>query len=262
MGCMKMGGTAVATGFEALLGTLAQRHIILPYFEASMMADNWPMSYQVTIDSSPYYGAGDGYFHPSTHALKGERELYYMMHPETAGLMVPEPNSIQRQMAFAMGSALHGVLQTHMEMMNLVRGPQDIEVEYINHEHHLRGRIDWICHLPNGQVLPVEMKTRTVSRFAWQNEPEPSWVAQLNLGMDSQDADLGILLMVEAGYPYRMQEFQIHRDRELLDGIYAKFDRVREAIARNEPPQYCCAPDSPTMKKCPARNLCWLKELA
>lgn len=252
----------MATGFDAILQRLASRDLILPYFESSMLADNWPESYMVKIDSSPYYGAGDGYFHPSTHALMGERELYYRFHPETRHLMIPEPPSIQRQMAFAMGSALHGVLQTQMEMMNLVRGPGDIEVEYINHEHHLRGRIDWICHLPNGQVLPVEMKTRTVSKFAWQNEPEPSWIAQLNLGMDSQDSDLGILLMVEAGYPYRMTEFQIKRDRELLDGIYAKFDRVRAAVAASTPPTYCCAPESQTMKKCPARGQCWLKELA
>lgn len=250
------------TGFDSILNRLASRDLILPFFEAGMIADNWPEYYDIRVDSRPYYGAGDGYFHPSTHALMGERELYYRFHPATRDLMIPEQPTIQRQMAFAMGSALHGVLQTQMEMMKLVRGPEDIEVEYINEAHHLRGRIDWITHLPSGQRLVVEMKTRTVSRFAWQNEPEPSWLAQLNLGMDSQDADLGILLMVEAGYPYRMTEFQVKRDRLLLDTIYAKFDRVRAAVAANEPPIHCCAPESPTMKKCPARHQCWLKDLA
>lgn len=224
------------------------------------MADNWPDSYQITIDSSPYYGAGDGYFHPSTHATKGERELYYMTHPRYRDKLVLERPSLQREMAFAMGSALHGVLQTHMEMVELVRGPQDIEVEYINTEHHVRGRIDWITHHPNGSVIPVEMKTRTAFKYGKQVEPEPEWLAQLNLGLDSQDSDLGIILMVESGYPYRMREFQVHRDRELLDSIYAKFDRVREAVANNKPPRHCCAPDSAEMKKCPARNVCWLSK--
>lgn len=249
----------MSSGFNNLLAQMAGKDVILPYFNAGMLADSWPMSYQVTIDSSPYYGAGDGYFHPSTHATMGERELYYRFHPATRDKVLIEPPTIQRQMAFAMGSALHGVLQTQMEMMKLVRGPQDIEVEYVRDDHHLRGRIDWVCHLPNGQVVPVEMKTRTVSKFAWQAAPEPSWLAQLTLGMDALDMDFGVLLMVEAGYPYRMTEFHVTRDTMLLDSIYSKFARVRKAIEANEPPDYCCPPDSQTMKKCLARYECWLK---
>lgn len=249
------------TGFDHILQRLADRDLITPFFEAAMLVDKWPDEYVVKIDSRPYYGLDadgkpDGYFHPSTHALLGERELYYRFHPDTRDKMVWERNSVQRQMAFAVGSALHGVVQTQMVMCGLVK-PEDIEVEYTNEEHHVRGRIDWVTHHPNGSILPVEFKTRTASRFAWQSEPEPSWVAQLNLGLDAMDADLGILLMLESGYPYRMTEFKIHRDRKLLDDIYSKFDRVREAIARSEPPRHCCPLDSPTMQKCPARWVCW-----
>jgi hypothetical protein len=247
------------SGFDNMLAKIAGQDLILPYIHASLIADAWPAKYQIEVDSGPYYGAGDGYFHPSTHSLMGERELYYAFHPDTKDKLIIEPPSIERQMAFAMGSALHAVMQTQMEMMELVRGPQDIEVEYVNHPHHVRGRIDWITHLPNGQIVPVEMKTRTVSKFAWQAEPEPSWIAQLNLGLDAMDTDLGILLMVEAGYPYRMTEFQIHRDTLLLSQIYSKFDRVRAALAAGEPPDHCCAPGSQVMKKCPARYHCWMK---
>lgn len=251
----------MATGFDAILQRLASRDLILPFFESGMLADNWPDEYTITIDSRPYYGAGDGYFHPSTHALLGERELYYRFHPATRDLMVPERPSIQRQMAFAMGSALHGVVQTQISMMGLVKSDEDIEVEYVNDAHHVRGRIDWVTQLPTGEILPVEMKTRTVSRFAWQSEPEPSWIAQLNLGLDAKNMDLGILLMVEAGYPYRMTEFQIRRDPVLLEEIYSKFDRVRAAIKADIPPRHCCPPDSAVMNKCPARKVCWLAEL-
>lgn len=252
----------MASGFDAILQRLASRDIILPYLETGLLADKWPTSYQITIDSSPYYGLNedgtpDGYFHPSTHALMDERLLYYHMHPETRDKLVKEPPSLQRQMAFAMGSALHGVVQTQMEMLELVRGPEDIEVEYVNTDHHVRGRIDWISHLPNGQKVVVEMKTRTVSRFAWQSEPDPKWIAQLNLALDATDEDMGILLMVEAGYPYRMTEFQVVRNPLLLDEIYGRFDRVRAALEDNKPPRHCCAPDSDTMKKCPAQWVCW-----
>lgn len=246
------------SGFEAILGRLANRDLILPFFEASMLSDKWPLSYQVRIDSSPYYGAGDGYFHPSTHPMMGERELYYLFHPDFKHKMHFEPNSMQRQMAFAMGSALHGVLQTQMTMCKLIT-EADVEVEYVNHEHHVRGRIDWMATHPNGSRLLVEMKTRGPWLFARQEAPEPSWVAQMQLGMDSQDVDLGVLLMVESGYPYRMTEFQVKRDPGLLHDIYTKFDRVRAAIAANELPRYCCAPtDKKIIDKCPARHSCHL----
>jgi hypothetical protein len=249
----------VPTGFEALLGRLADRDLILPYFDAAMMADNWPEKYSIEIDSSPYYGLGDGYFHPSTHALLDERELYLRFHPDTRDKMIWERNSVQRQMTFAMGSALHGVIQTQMAMMKLVK-PEDIEVEYINHDHHVRGKIDWIAYLPDGSKVVVEMKTRLSWAFAKQTDLEPSWRAQLNLALDSQDCDLGILLMVESGWPYRMTEFQVKRDHVLLKEIYDKFDRVRAAIAKNEPPRHCCGPNTAKMKACPARGQCWEKE--
>lgn len=247
------------SGFDALLGSLAERDLILPYFEAALLSDRWPDSYTVRIDSAPYYGAGDGYFHPSSHPLKGERELYYMMHPDYAGKLTAERPSLQREMAFSVGSAVHGILQTQMQMAGLITSPEDIEVEYLDHENHVRGRIDWITHHPSdGSRLPVEFKTRTPHKFASQVEPEPSWLAQLNLALDSQDCDLGILLMLELGYPYRLREYRVKRDHELLDSIYSKFSRVREAIATNTPPRYCCAEGSDTMKVCPARDMCWL----
>ena len=255
----------MATGFDKVLGRLAQQDLVSPYFEAAVLADNWPLSYTITVDSSPYYGLDadgrpDGYFHPSSHPMLGERELYYRFHPDFRDKLAWEPNTVEKQMAFAVGSAIHAVVQTQMIQSGLTT-PEDIEVEYVNEEHNVRGRIDWMTHHPNGTRLLVELKTRTPRKFAYQTEPEPSWVAQVNLGLDSQDCDLGILLMLEAGYPFRLTEFRIRRDPILLESIYAKFDRVRAAIAANEPPRHCCAPDSTEMKKCPARGHCWMKQL-
>lgn len=247
-------------GLQHLVDSLAGRDLILPYFESSMISDSWPDEYLIRVDSKPYYGLGDGYFHPSTHPMLGERELYYRFHPDTRDKMIWERNSLQRQMTLSMGSALHAVLQTQMELADLVV-PEDIEVEYVNHQHHVRGRIDWIVNHPNGQRIVVEFKTRTHFKFSRQDQPEDAWRAQINLGMDSQDCDFGIILMAESGWPYAMREFHIRRDPLLLDSIYSKFDRVRGAIAANEPPRHCCGPDDKqTISACPARYECWLKE--
>ena len=190
----------------------------------------------------------------------GERELYYRFHPDTRDLIVPERRGVSDHMTLSMGSAGHAVLQTQMQMAGLVTSPEDIEVEYVNHEHHVRGRIDWIVSHPNGQRIVTEFKTRTHYKFSSQEAPEPSWTAQLNLALDAMDEDLGVLMMMESAWPWRFKEFRVTRDRALLDEIYGKFDRVRAAIEADTAPRHCCGPDSAEMKSCRARYLCWLKD--
>jgi len=245
---------------DSIINSLGKRELLIPYLESAILSDTWPDNYTITVDSGEYYGKGDGYFHPSSHPLMGERQLYYLFHPDTRDLIVPERRSTTEQMTLSMGSAGHAILQTKMQMAGLITSPDDIEVEYVNHAHHVRGRIDWIAHHPNGQRLVSEFKTRNSFKFARQTEPEPSWVAQLNLALDAMDEDLGVLLMMESAWPWRFAEFHVKRDRKLLDSIYEKFDRVREAIATNTPPRHCCSLGSQEMDNCSARFLCWLKE--
>ena len=243
--------------YANLLKSLANRDLLLPYLENALLSQEWPDSYTVTIDSSPYYGHGDGYFHPSTHPLMGERLLYYMFHPDTRDHMVREKPSLKREMTLAMGSSLHAIVQTQFIMSGLVT-PENIEVEYVNVDHHVRGRMDFIVDHPDGRTLPVEMKTMTNYKFSKQTEIKPEWDAQLSLALDTTGHDTGILLLVESGFPYSMKEFIVPRNDALLSEIYGKFDRVREAIALNRPPTPCCAPGSNTVDSCPARYSCWL----
>jgi hypothetical protein len=260
------------SGIESIIGSLANQDLILPYFENAIISESWPDEYDIKVDSRPYYGKGDGYFHPSTHPLMGERQLYYMFHPDTAADMVWERPSLMREMWFAMGSALHAVLQTQMQQCGLVPtcDPKqcwggvhvcgNVEREYVNDEHKVRGRIDWVVNHPNGSVIPVEFKTINSWGYKSTKEPKAEWLAQLNMALDNTGHDFGVLLMAERGGQFGMREFHVKRDQELIDSIYAKFDRVREAIAANEPPKYCCAPNTKEMDACPARFECWLKK--
>jgi hypothetical protein len=148
--------------YRSIFKSLVERDLLLPYFRNSVLGDNWPEHYTVKIDSSPYYGLGDGYFHPSTHGQLGARLLYYMFHPEHRDRLVFEPRTVQDEMTLAMGSALHGVIQTQFEMAGML-GPDDVEVEYIISEHHVRGRIDMIIDHPIGDRIPVEFKSLACS---------------------------------------------------------------------------------------------------
>lgn len=252
--------------FDNILKSLARSELILPILENQMRADSWPEKYQVTVDSSPYYGRGDGCFHPSTHPLLHPRQLYYMFHPDTRHLMEHEPSSMQREMTLATGSALHAVVQTQMIMSGLTT-EKDIEVEFFNPDHHVRGRTDMIVHHPTEGPVPVELKTRTAYKFDCTTiEDMPSWEIQTSLACDNlserydTDFTYTILIMMETGYPFRMREIRVPRNDALLKATYDKFDYVRDSIAKNVPPPFCCAYKSKEMKNCLARHACWLKE--
>ena len=246
--------------YNNIFKRLAQKELILPFFENAMLADNWPTSYNVRIESGPYYGLGDNYFHPSTHALMGARELYYRFHPDTRDQIISERKTLQSHITLAIGSSLHGVIQTQMSMAGLIVSDDDIELEYINKEHHVRGRADFVVTHPNGERVLVELKTQNTYAFNKQESVKPAWDAQLSLAADNLGYDFGVLMVLETGWPYRMKEYRVPRKDTLLSEIYQKFDFVRESIALNRPPKYCCPFDSQTMKSCAARGVCWLAE--
>lgn len=244
--------------YGSILSSLMDKELLLPYFRNALLSKQWPDSYQVQIDSSPYYGTGDGYFHPSTHGLIGARELYYRFHPDHQEHLIHEVRNVQSEMTLAMGSALHGIVQAQFQMAGLIKDEEDVEVEYVIAEHHVRGRVDFLVHHPDGNTYPVELKTQNSRSFELQNAIKPIWDAQLSMGLHGTGYPTGVLLVLESGYPYRMKEFRVDRNDTLLSEIFAKFDYVRECIAHNTPPEHCCPLDSTQMKACPARFQCWL----
>ena len=243
-------------GFN-LLKRLSQKELLIPYLENSLIADNWPEKYTVEVDSSPYTGTGDGWFHPSSHALKDERWLYYNLHPDHKDNVIQERNTLQRALTLSMGSALHAVVQTQFLMAKLIT-KDDIEVPSKSEQHHARGSMDFRINHPNGHKYGIEFKTQNSRSFDLEQVPKATWVAQLNCYLDWNNLEEGIILVMESGFPYRMKEFHIVLDPKLLGEVYDRWDRVLEAIADNNPPQFCCALGSQTMDSCSHRNSCWL----
>ena len=256
---------------ESILQRLADKQIILPILENQIRADEWPDSFQVTIDTAPYYGLDeegnpDGWFHPSSHSLRTPRQLYYEFHPDHKHLIEREPWGVQSLMTVAVGTSLHGIIQTQMQMAGLC-STEDIEPGYENVAHHVRGRGDMVARHPTEGPVCIEIKSRTSYKFDQTTiQDMPSWEIQLLLAMDNlgkrynTDFTYGVLLMVETGYPFRMRELRVPRNDTLLAETYAKFDYVRECIRINTPPELCCSYKSAEMKSCAARHACWLKD--
>lgn len=115
-----------------------------------------------------------------------------------------------------------------------------------------------IDHPSAGQVI-TEIKTRTSRGFSFAGLTE-AWEIQLSLALHALGHPQGVLLEIEAGYPWQMREYRVNRNDELLSKVFNKFDYVRECIALNKPPEHCCAIGSKDMDKCPARFECWLRK--
>lgn len=262
--------------FRSVFDKIQNRALITPMLDLAITGGKWPLKYMIGIDTSPYYGllpdgSPDGYFHPSTHSLLGARLLWYMFHPAYRDQLEVEPPTLQREMTFAMGSALHGVVQTQFTMLGVCKCacvPGDIhtceaiEVEYVNEAHHVRGRNDFIVSHPSEGPVVCELKTMNERSFSKLDDTvesmKPEWKAQLSLALDNLGYPWGILLVMQAGWPYRFVEIKYPRDDALLTEIYTKLDHVSEALALDTPPDFCCRYGSPTMKACPARHVCWL----
>lgn len=243
---------------QTLLDKLANRDLVTPYLDFSMTSDNWPDSYQITVDSSGWSGDGDTYFHPSSHALPKERFLYFL----NRGEVEQERKTINSAMTLSVGTAMHSVLGTQLIMSGLCR-PEDIEVPVQDDEHEYRGHIDAIINHPNLKRYVCDIKTTYAGKYDRLKKPQDSWVAQVNLYMYAAKkmgldvCDEAVILCVQIGWPYNMKEFRIKYDPELLEGIFEKWSLVSKAVKENKPPtKKCCAWDSDTMKKCPARDFC------
>ena len=152
-----------------LLERLGSREILIPHIESSMLAENWPESYSVEIDTSPYYGqrtpegefleigSGDGRFHPSSHALACQRDLYIAFHPKLQHLRPPFRKDLAFYMTVNFGTAIHGLLQAQLGMSGLLV-PNTVEYEYDCEEHNVRGRIDAVIQPPNHGEVVLDIK--------------------------------------------------------------------------------------------------------
>lgn len=241
----------------SLLKRMGSRDILIPHIEQSMLAENWPQSYTVEVDTSPYYGkmtpegefleigSGDGRYHPSSHALACQRDLYVAFHPRLQHLRPSMRKDLTFYMTVNFGTAIHGLLQTQMEMSGLLV-PGTVEWEYDCKEHNVRGRIDGVIKPPNAGEVVLDIKTINSRGFGQlkSHEPRESWEAQVNLGMEHYGVDEGLILAVEAGYPWGLKEVPIKRRSYITERIYERWNSVTEAIQHDLPPR-CDCPSTP-----------------
>jgi hypothetical protein len=141
---------------------------------------------------------------------------------------------------------------------------EEVEVSFVNEDKWVAGTVDVRkIFLPSGEVLPGEIK----STGYLPKEPPESYIQQFQVYMDvgcgDEPQEKGIMLFLSKTYPHKFREFVIYRDESVLDAVYTKFDRVREAIAKSDIDMLewpCHEIGSKDHEWCIAKEICPLAE--
>lgn len=229
----------------ALFNALAEKQRLAPYVQSTLMHHTWPENLVIT-DPHFHDSNEDDYFHPSTHAMVGEKALYEMLHPERRPLLKKKDRDFSGYMTPIMGSIYHAVIQENLVTDGLVT-EDDIEIPLVNEARHWRGHADLRFR---GELWDIKsMNSRSFYNVAG---PYRSWRYQLHPYMDHMGLDSSGILVVEMGIPWGMKEFTIGFQQSLLDEIYTKWENVTKAIQSDTPPTTCCTTEE-NAKYCPIR---------
>lgn len=205
----------------------------------------------VKIENFVHDSATDDYFHPSMHTSMDARQLFFAFNPKYKDSLIKRPRAYLDIITPYMGTSVHAIVQQTL-IENGILPASDVEVSLVDEEHHWKGHMDLVY-----KGIPVDIKTMNPRMFDILKIPYVKYEEQLNCYMDKYpDAPYGILLVFEMGYPFRIKEFKIKRNTEMLEKIYKKWDYVRECILMDTPPSLCCGLIGDKFDSCAARLIC------
>jgi hypothetical protein len=203
----------------------------------------------------------DGWFHPSTHPLWTERQLYYYL-TDPEGLRSEALGEVG-MMSVTVGTVLHTFLQAVVVDMGVV-APDDVERKLSDPETKARGAIDGIVRIGDTVAVwdyktahPVALsKLQDLDLEAWSAK-YPYYYAQQQEYMRMSGIPLAIVTMMGTASPWEQREFHIPYNPEFAEGIAAKYRRVLSYVADGTPPpEACCMPGDAVSKSCVARVPC------
>lgn len=222
----------------------------------------------------------DNWFHPSTHPGVHERVLYeYLAHPDTFPV---EKKQYFGTLSVTMGKVTHefvqmcltdaGIMPAEMQVCTMCPPKANCkEAGFRDEELGERGHVDGLLdltslgpHLRPEQVKPIfEFKT-SHDNFGKLSSIEnldldtfrkkwPDYYGQQQRYQKMSGRRFSVVLFMETMYPWTMREFHVPYDYEYNAMVDAKYRRVRQAVADQQPP-ICCG-----LRGCPAKRLCGLR---
>ena len=248
------------TFLERTLASVQRNEVITPYIEEALVKADWPEEYPVKVYNKER--KFDGMFHPSSDPMAGELQLYYKFHPEFRQMLQNERPTPTLEMTFQIGSAFHAIGESMLIHLGLVK-EEDVEVHFRNEERMISGTTDIRkLTLPNGREFIVDLKTCNMV----PKEVNETYATQIMIYQDNVPGapEEMAIIFFEKAYPHKIRDFVVKMDRDKLDKVYEKFEKVRVAIGKSSSDELrtCCnGPDTTEFLRCPARNFCerWSK---
>jgi len=244
--------------FRKLLTSLGQGEVVIPVIRAALFDPDFK-DFEVKVRGFKPRPP-DGYFHPSTHPLMGERMLYYYLaQPEK---LIPEVMDIHSVMAVTQGHFWHSFIERVGKDCGLFTG---VEVEFRCEETGAKGNMDATL-----EDEGFEFKTARPNKFrempkgppddpdllAWFQGYWPGYYAQGQEYMRLSGYRRHRMLFLCMDWPYEMREILVPYDPFFADRIATKYRRVRQAVADGREPMPCCFQGSKEARDCGARAIC------
>ena len=263
----------VSPTFRRLLTGANGGEVLKPIIEAYLWDPKFP-SFSIDIEGwKPK--PPDGYFHPSTHPLMSERQLYYYLaEPHNLLHEVFDPTST---MTVTQGHFWHEFVQ--MVGLNAgfllpsphpTKGRNIAEWGFTDADTMSRGHCDGVTNdLVCGTNEVFEFKSMRSPRAdkiakGRPDSPEvqasfkalaPTYYAQAQeyMRISGYRRWRGVILSIE--WPFPMREIVLDYDPFYAQGIRDKYRSVLQAVADQRPPGMCCS-GGKAAKDCFARATC------
>lgn len=260
--------TKPSPAFRRMLSTANRGEVLVPILQAALFDPSFK-AFTVRVDGF-VARPPDGWFHPSTHPVAGERALYYYLtEPDRMINPIRDPHSV---MAVTQGKFWHDFIQgVLLEAKALKRNPKPgrgmnaAEWPWKHEKTRSRGHTDGLTM--DEEVFEFKtMGKNRLDRFPVGGPEDPDVLAYLRRIMPDYYAQgqeymrlsgrrrwRAVILGME--YPYPMREITMTYDPFYADQIVQKYERVLQAVADQRPPSFCCGGGA-AAKECPARGIC------
>lgn len=265
--------------FSTALAEVTKGEVVKPQLRTFLFEANFPDAFEIKFVKGDSNRASDGWFWPSTHPLWPEKMLYtYLAQPD---ILPREERQYMNVLSLTMGSAVHGFIETCLEMMGLrpkslntctmcpprEDGSRCSEPGFMHEETGSRGHADGVLDLEGlvsqAPVLePVSLlEFKTISNaqrlrrieaggLAHYIEAFPEYYAQNQEYMRLSGIPSIVVVFMLMGFPWTMVELHVPADPRYQMAQRDKYLRVRDAVASDLPVECCYS------KRCPMADIC------
>lgn len=254
--------------FRTLVSNADAGMIAVPKMQA-VLTDPKFKGFDVHVPGFASKRKPDGWFHPSTHPLWTERQLYYYLtQPKD---LSEYPFDASGALAVTVGSTLHDTIQTVALANGMLvdfgkcacGSPHNpAELMLVDEESGTRGHSDGVWadtddgfEIKTAHSAVVDGLNKVSfgpERLAVYREKKPQYYAQNQEYLRMSGRDLMIVMFVGTQYPYSFSEVHVPFDRVEAFRIRDKYMRVRQAVADGQVPNECCG----SKPNCLVRSVC------